>query len=228
VQLTSSQLINFAYLRISLFALLIACLHFCTGHAGATSISIDLGVSPNITSDDGVSFTDLAGASLQGQTLSLDFSFTNRKFVRLFSITSNSFDILVTLQTNGAGQVGFLDGTGYLIDQQGNPLDAPQVLGIASGNNGSMAAGLFPLLGGGLQRPLDFFGVHFDLILPNNPSVAITSSDFGLLSDAGAPFGIGPGVPPDITTPDTGDSFILLYLSLVAVILVRMRLTRAS
>ena len=227
MQATSSQLINSARFRILVFTLLIACLQFYTGHAGATSINVDLGASPNITSDHGASFTDIAGTALQGQTLSLDFFFLNGKFVRLFSATSNTFDILITLQTNGAGQVGFLDGTGYLFDQQGNPLDAPQMLGSASGN-GSMAAGLLPLLAGGLQRPLDFFGVHFDLILPNNPSIAITSSDFGLLSAPGAPFGIGPGVPRDITTPDTGSSFILLCLGTLGLMLVRMRLTRAS
>jgi hypothetical protein len=228
MQTTSSQLINLARFRILVFTLLIACLQFYTGHAGATSINIGLGASPNITSDYEASFTDITGTGLQGQTLSLDFLFLNGKFVRLFNATSNTFDILITLQTSGAGQVGFLDGTGYLFDQQGNPLDAPQVLGSASGNNGSMAAGLFPLLGGGLQRPLDFFGVHFDLILPNDPSVTITSSDFGLLSDPGAPFGIGPGVPRDITTPDTGSSFLLVCLGSLGLMLVRMRLTRAT
>lgn len=228
MQPTSSQLVNLARFRIMAFTFCIAYLHFCAGRAGATTISIDLGASPNITSDHGASFNGLAGTSLAGQTLSIDFSFANGKFVRLFSVTSNDFDILVSLQTNGAGQVGFLDGTGYLFDQHGNPLDPPQVLGSASGTDGSMAAGLFPLLTGGLQRPLDFFGVHLDLILPNNPSVAITSSDFRLLSDPGAPFGIGPGVPPDITAPDTGSSFILLCLASLGLVLARRRFTRAG
>lgn len=199
---------------ISAFSLVMACSQFYPAQAGATPININLGASPKVTWDVGTSFNDLNGIALQGQTLSLDFSFSG-KFVRLFSVTSDTFDIQITLQTNG--QPGFLDGTGYLFDQQGNPLDAPQALGGASGN-GSTAAGLLPLLAGGLQRPLDFFGVHFDLILPNNPSVAITSSDFELVSNPGEPFGIGPGVPPNIV-PDAGSSFSLLILGSLAAVL---------
>jgi hypothetical protein len=174
------------------------------------------------------SFAALNGIALQGQTLSLDFSFSNGEFVRLFSITSDSFQVQISLQTSGMGQVGFLSGTGFLFDQHGNALDPAQDLGSASGDDGSMAAGLFPLSGSGLPRPIDFFGVHLDLTLPNNPSVAITGSGLTLLSDSGFPFGVGPGVPPDIKTPDLGSSFLLLCLGSVGLILVRMRLTRAS
>ena len=154
--------------------------------------------------------------------------FLSGKFVRLFSITSDSFHAQITLQTSGMGQVGFLSGTGVLFDQHGNPLDAEQDLGSASGDDGSMAAGLFPLFGPGLPRPSDFFGVHLDVTLPNNPVVAITSSDFTLSSDSGFPFGVGPGVPPDITTPDLGSSFLLLCLGSIGLILVRMRLMSAN
>ena len=174
------------------------------------------------------SFAALDGIALQGQTLSLDFSFLSGKFVRLFSITDNSFSAQIVVQTSGLGQVGFLSGTGFLFDQHGNPLDAAQDLGSASGNNGSMAAGLFPLFGLGLPRPSDFFGVHLDLTLPDNPSVLIASGSFKFLSDSGFPFGVGPGVPPDITTPDAGSSFLLLCFGWLALVLVRMRVTLAS
>jgi hypothetical protein len=214
--------------RIPALALLIACLHCLTPNAGATLIKIDLGAAPNITSQASSPFAALDGITLHGQTLSLDFSFLNGEFVRLFSITSDSFHAQISLQTSGMGQVGFLSGTGFVFDQHGNPLDSAQDLGSASGDDGSMAAGLFPLFGSGLPRPSDFFGVHLDLTLPNNPSVAITSSGFTLLSDSGFPFGVGPGIPPDITTPDSGTSFLLLCLGLIGLIPVRMRFTRAS
>jgi len=224
---TQSYSTKLMRLRTLALAFSVVCSSFCLPSAHATPISISLGDSPNVTSGVGTSFTDLNGASLNGQTLSLDFFFLNQKFVRLFSITSNSFDAQITLQTSGWGQVGFLSGTGFLIDKHGNPLGAPQDLGSASGD-GTMAAGLFPLFAGGLHRPLDFFGVHLDLTLPDAPLVAITGSDFTLSSDPDAPFGVGPGVPHDITTADTGSSFLLLSLGSLGLMAVRMRLRRAS
>ena len=221
-------MIKLTRLRALALTLSVVCSNFCLPSALATHIDVSLGASPSVTSDVAASFAALNGVALQGQTLSLDFFFSNGEFVRLFSITSDSFHAQVTLQTSGMGQVGFLSGTGFLFDQHGNPLDPAQDLGSASGDDGSMAAGLFPLFGSGLPRPSDFFGVHLDLTLPNNPSVAITSSGFTLLSDSGFPFGVGPGIPPDITTPDSGSSFFLLCLGSIGLILVRTRLTRAS
>jgi hypothetical protein len=164
---------------------------------------------------------------LQGQTLSLDFTFSHGEFVRLFTVTSNPFVALLKLQTNSAGMVDFLSGTGFLVDQQGNPLQQPQQLGSASGNNGLLAAGLFPLLPGDLSRPLDFFGIHLDLTLPVSPFVSITGEEFLFESDSNAPFGVGPGVPADIV-PDTGTTLFLLSLALLGPILARVRLSRAD
>jgi len=96
------------------------------------------------------------GTALQGQTLSLDFTFSNGEFVRLFTITSTPFVALLKLQTDSPGMVDFLSGTGFLVDQHGNALQPPQQLGSAAGDNGLLAAGLFPLLPGDLSRPLDF------------------------------------------------------------------------
>ena len=52
--------------------------------------------------------------------------------------------------------------------------------GIASGSDGTLCIGLFPLAGDktgapfyGLQRPLDFYGVHFDLTFPSSPLNAV-------------------------------------------------------
>jgi len=194
--------------------------------ARATTIQVGLGPS-GIFTDVDVPFSDLNGVSLSGQTLSLDFIFSPGQFVRLFSVTSD-LEVSLKLQTNSPGLVGFLSGTGFLSDQQGNPLQPPEILGRASSSDGRMFAGLFPLdPGTGVpNRPFDFFDVHFDLTLPNNPSFQITGSDFELLdSGLNGPFGVGPGIPADLV-PDAGSTLFLLVLGLVVPVLTtRLRLT---
>jgi hypothetical protein len=197
------------------------------GSAQATTIELNLGPSSRITSKVVNAFDVLDGMALQGQTLSLDFTFSRGKFVRLFSITSAPFTGLLKLHTNSPGMLDFLNGTGFLVDQNGNPLQPPQQLGSASRNNGSLAAGLFPLLPGDLQRPLDFFGIHFDLTLPVAPSISITRENFLLTSDTNGPFGVGPGVNPDIV-PDQGSALLLLSLASLGLIPARLLLTRVG
>src|SRR4026207_1413206 len=113
--------------------------------ARATTIQVNLGPSPTLTTSLAIPFTDLNGTSLSGQNLSLDFVFTGPQFVRLFSVTATDFELSVKLQTNSPGNPGFLDGTGFISDKLGNPLQPPQILGSASSSDGSMLAGLFPL-----------------------------------------------------------------------------------
>ncbi len=201
--------------------------------AQATAIQIDLGNPNTLANDLAVAFSELDGTSLVGQTLSLDFSFTDQEFVRIFSVTSDAFIAGLALQTNGSGLVGFLDGTGYLIDAQGNAIPGFGVTGSSSGDDGSMFLGLFPLLkdadgtpNDDLPRPLDFFGVHYDLTFPSNPSVAVTGGQFEMFSDTG-PFGIGPGLPADIV-PDVGSTLLLLGIGLIGLIGMRARLSRTS
>jgi len=191
-----------------------------SGQAKANTIWIDLGPSPSLKSQTSDPFDGLDGISLAGQTLSINFRFTNSEFARLFTVTSRSFKSLLTLQTNGSGVVGFLDGTGFLLDQQGHALTTPEDLGSASTNNGSMHAGLLPFSSGELNTPVDFFGIHFDLTLPNRPWLTITGSDFGLISDPGHVFGIGPGVPPDIV-PDAGSTLLLLGISATGLVAIK-------
>jgi hypothetical protein len=191
-----------------------------SGRAKAIPIGIDLGPSPSLTSQTSAYFDGLDGISLEGQTLSINFRFTNSEFVRLFTVTSRSFKSELTLQTSGSGDVGFLDGTGFLLDQQGHALTTPEDLGLASISNGAMSAGLFPLISGELNTPVDVFGIHFDLTLPNRPWLTITGSDFGLISDPGQVFGIGPGVPPDIV-PDAGGTLLLLGISVTGLIAIK-------
>src|SRR5947209_1680566 len=127
----------------ALFAGIIAALSLGTvGSARAARIDLDLGVSPHITSKVTNSFAALDGIPLQGQTLSLDFRFSKREFVRLFTITSDPFEALLKLQTNSPGMLDFLNGTGFMVDKHGHPLEQPQQLGSVSLDDGSLAAGL--------------------------------------------------------------------------------------
>jgi hypothetical protein len=198
-------------------------------------IEIDLGSPPKITSDLSVPFNALNGTNVGGQTLSFDLAFSNNEFVRLFTITSPLFDVLLSLQTNGSGPLDFLQGSGYLIDSQGSAIPGFGVTGSASGNN-LLSIGLFPLLkdingtpNNDLPRPLDFSGIHFDLIFPDigSPSVQVTGGQLELVSNPDEVFGIGPGIPRDIV-PDTGSTLFLLALgAAVPVLSARMRLPQA-
>ena len=187
-----------------------ACALLSAAAAQATNIPLNLGDSgtfPDVT----LSFTDLSGTPLSGQSLTLDFTFNGNRFVRLFSVTTN-FEVSLKLNTNGAGSPGFLSGTGFLADENGNPLQPPQELGAAS-SNGWMAARLFAVSpdSNGPNRPFDFFDVHFSLTLPDNPSLQITGGEIGLFGAPG-PFGVGPGIPPDIV-PDAEATLLLLGMA---------------
>src|SRR6266496_6695759 len=98
----------------ALFAGIIAALSLeAIGSARATTIDLDLGTPPHVTSKVTNSFDAMNGTALHGQTLSLDFTFSHGEFVRLFTVTSSSFLALLKLQTNSPGEVDFLSGTGF-------------------------------------------------------------------------------------------------------------------
>ncbi len=195
-----------------------------TQGARATVIGIDPGPAPTIASEAEVSFDDLDGTALLGQNISLDFTWTGGKFIRLFSSTNPSFATLLTLQTSGSGLVGYLDGTAFLVDQNSNQLGETLDLGSASKDDGSITAGFSPLLSAAVGTPLTFYGIHFELhfepILPDNASLFVTGGTLDFRTAGAGPndrFGIGPGVPADIV-PDSGATFILLGLSLAALL----------
>jgi hypothetical protein len=203
-------------------------------------ITIDLGTSRIVTNQlDRIAFSGLNGTPVNG-TLSVDFTFSNDAFVRLFNQyhvptpydptrtigTDPSFDISLELQTSGYGLVGFLQGTGYIFDQAGNPIPGYGVTGSWSSDQAKMGIGLFPLLRNNsgapnldLPRPLDFYGVHFDVILPNLPYLTITGANFALY-DSGGEFGIGPNVALDIPEPS---AFALAALGALAYLASRRR-----
>ena len=201
------------------------------GRVQAITVPIDLGNPGTLIVDQRVAFDGLDQTSLLGQTLSVDFIFAQGEFARLFTVTSSSFDASVGLQTDSSEFVGFLNGTGYLLDDHGNALHTLQALGSAASDTGEMAVGLFPFFkdpsgtpSDELQKPVDFYGVHYDLTLPVNPSVELTEGQFRLFSDSG-PFGIGPGVPKNIV-PDTGTTLLLFAIGLIGLIGLRITVSR--
>ena len=191
--------------------------------ADAAPIVVSLGPSHTITSQTPSSpFNALNGTPLDGQSLSVDFSFSNNEFARVFSVTSDDFQAVIKLQTNNLGFAGFLDGTGYLIDINGNEIPGFGITGSASGNKGWIALSLFPLLkdedgtpNTDLLRPFDFYGVHYDLTFPDidDPMIHVTGGEFWLSDPSGGVFGVGPGVPRNIV-PDSGSTLVFLGLAL--------------
>jgi hypothetical protein len=188
----------------------------------ATPIGISLG-STRITPFFATPFNAVNGVSLNGQSLSLNFVFTDN-FIRLlpppgFPQTAVNFDISVTLHTDANGLPGFGSGTGFIFDQTGQPLQAPEVLGSAANDNGAIFLGLFPLLDG-VPANARFYGFHMNITLPNNPDFEITDADlrlFGGQIQAGdrvvqGQFGIGPHVA-DAGSTATLFAFALLVLS---------------
>lgn len=190
----------------------------------AVIIPIDLG-APGVRSADTMrAFDGLNGVSLNAQALSLDFVFANSQFARVFSVTP-TWSILVTLQISGAGIVGFLSGTGFLLDDQQNAIDSARILGSANGPD-SMSVGLFPLFPddngnpSDLQRPFDHFGVHLDLTLPFNPSVEITGGQFIL--SANGRYGVGPGHIPRDIVPESSATIVLFAIASCGLLAVRI------
>jgi hypothetical protein len=193
----------------------------------AYAIEVSLGPPHTITSQTPLSpFDGLNGTPLGGQSLSADFSFSNNEFARIFTVTSADFQASIKLQTNSVGFVGYLDGTGYLIDIDGNAIPGYGITGSASGSDGWMAISLFPLLkdedgtpNTDLLRPFDFYGVHYDLIFPldYDPSIHVTGGEFWLSDPSGGVFGVGPGLPRDIV-PDSASTLLLLGIGLAVTI----------
>lgn len=193
-------------------------------HPGfATTIQINLG-PPTIYNNVNVgpiSFSNLNGTSVDGSSLSIDFSFTGNEWVRLFANTTPLFEVGLTLRTNAGTFPGVVTApSGYLVDKYGNAIPNAGVTATAQGSTGTTFVGLFPLLldSGGTPNPavmfpLDFYGVHFSFNLPNDPSVSVIGADFTLFgSGSGSQFEVEPLVP------DSGSAF-LLFSTAISVLL---------
>jgi len=195
----------------------------------ASTIEIDLGppmIYTGINARVGpIPFSDLNGLSINGSALSLDFTFSNNEFVRLFSNTAPLFEVGVTLLTNAGTFPGVVTNTSaYLVDQNGNALPGFGVVGRSDSSAGSTSMGFFPLLSDldgtpnpSLAFPLDFYGVHFGFTLPNDPSVSVVGADFALFGNGGrnSQFAVGPQVP------DRGDTWLLLLIGMSGMLALR-------
>lgn len=194
--------------RLSIWIALITFEGF--GKIEAATVRIDLGPSQVLAGETNrFPFAALNGTPIGG-SISVNILFGKNQFVRLFSATSPGFHALVILRTNGPGMLGFLRGTGYLIDARGNAIPGYRLTGSASGNDGTVSIGVFPLLMNGngtpndsLSRPLDFYGIRYDFTFPSSPLNVVIGGQF-LLAGNGKQFGIGPNVPADIVPPDRG------------------------
>lgn len=162
-------------------------------------------------------FNDLNGITFNGQTISIDLTFSTQ--VHLFANTYPNFLISVAFLTNGGES--FITGTGYVTDINGNPMiGTGSILGSANTTN-LMWVGLFPIYYG-LERPADIYGAHFDLTLPDLNGSVITAggielfdSDFILNGHRVAPFRIGPHIP------ESGGTVFLLLIGLAPLIAIR-------
>jgi hypothetical protein len=210
--------INEGMMKKLLLAAAILVVH--TGALNATSIPINLGPT-RVTPFFGTSFNELNGVSLNGQSLSLNFVFTDN-FVRLlppgsFPHTGQDFDIALILDTNANRLPGFASGSGFIFDQAGNQLQPAERLGSAASSGGAIVLGLFPL-SDGASPDANFSGFHVNITLPDNPGFEIIDEHLelwgghihGFPSDEGQ-FGIGPHVA------DNGSTLALFAFALLAV-----------
>ena len=191
-----------------------------------TTITIDLGPPGRVTGEKIVSFSGLNDLQLSGQTLSLDLVFSGNSFVRLFKSTNSTFLLLPMLDVFGAGTINNPTGSGYLFDKAGKPISSVTSFGgsVTADPGGEEfrlgLGGFFPLLADGTGKPasdvpfpLDIYGAHFDITLPNGPAFDVTGGEFGLFPNASQrwhnQFQIG-------DVPDSGST---LLLALIAVTL---------
>jgi hypothetical protein len=158
---------------------ILASIFFVTPPVHAT-ILVDPGPEGTTSRDITMGFNDLNGTALNGQAQSLDFVFADAKWVVTHTDT---LDAQLALSTDAGTYPGFLHGTGYLLDSAHNNIGILTSFGSSASSSGEMDAGLFPQNQYG--NTLSFYGVHFDLTYPVNPSVTITGEALRLIEYSG-------------------------------------------
>jgi hypothetical protein len=197
--------------------------------AVATPLWVDLGpsgvVHNNRTVDSGAPNVQFAG-----QNIDIDFSFQNGQFIRLFTATNNSFQIDAFFRINNAplSALNFA-GSGFLTDSHGAELGPAVTLEAFPVTQHFHEVGvdlvLRPLTGDVV--PVDVFGIHLDLTLPNSPGFGFGDGPPGGVTFAANVLGIGPGIPRDIV-PDFGSTALFLTIALGGLISIRARVTSAG
>ena len=189
-----------------LFAVLL--LPFLSLKLGAQPIMVNLGKQGLISETGKIEFTELNGKQLK-EIGSIGFRFDDDSFIRAYSHTSSDFYVVLLLRTSSEGNLKLLGKSGYLIDSEGAQIPGHGIVGTAYSTVGSVAIALFPLvkkkdgaLNERLARPVDFYGVHFDLAFEETSSIVINSAVL-LLNAGRTVIGVGPGIPTE-TNPQGG------------------------
>ncbi len=213
-----------------LLGLLLLC-----GSARASTIDVNLG-PPNDRVYDQLIVPFSSGiATLSGQTLSIDFTFANDSFVHLYGSTSSTFSLQPMLTLHGTGTIMDVVGQAYTFDslhQQNSSLWSFGG-GDVTADDETFNLGLgyiFPLLNpNGTPNDdasaFDFYGAHFDFVLPNAPDFDILGAQFGLFANGTKRqnfFGVGQRVP------DSGSTLALLALVLAGLLVAHKRKEKRS
>jgi hypothetical protein len=198
-----------------------------TSRLNAQTVTLTLPSPGGLVNEIQLPFSKLYGTPLAGQALSLQLNFADENFIRIFSQTlftpgsgGNFFFIDLELKDNTGGYfpVSVIDG--YMLDKNGNPIMPSSQLFDTGGGPGNTQIYIIP--GGDLDTPTDFYGVDFEVQLPNTPSVELTDADF-IVEVTGsrlANFGIGPNLPTNLV-PEIACTAILLLISGIPIVVLR-------
>jgi len=181
-------------------------------------IQIDLGPSGVNFGVQQVSFP-APDVQFQGQSIALDFTFQNAEFIRLFTQTT-SFDIDLFLRINNAPSPQAFVGTEYLTDKLGAALGPPvnvSAFPVTNGANQVVGTDFFAIPLITTVAPVDIYGIHLDLTLPDSLGFGFGNGTFGAITLDGNIFGVGPNVPANVI-PDTGGTGGLLVIALTTLV----------
>lgn len=165
----------------------------------AIPIQVDLGSQGVFTFSQSISFPEPL-VQFQGQNVQFDFTFQNDEFIRLFTATQ-FFDVDVLLRINNAPLPPIFTGSEYLTDSFGVALGPPvsiQAFPVINGLNEVIGTDFFALPSIGSTRPVDIYGIHLSLNLPNDPAFEFPSGTSGAITFDSDIYGIGPNIPADI------------------------------
>jgi hypothetical protein len=190
--------------------------------AVASPLWIDLGPTGVVYNSRTV---DCGGPDVQfaGQNIDIDFSFQNGQFIRLFTATNNSFQIDAFFRINNAPLPALnFTGSGFLTDNHGAELGPAVALEAFPVTHHFHQVGvdlvLRPLNGDVV--PVDVYGFHLDLTLPNSPGFGFGDGPPGGVTFVANVLGIGPGIPRDIV-PDFGSTALFFTIALGGLIPMR-------
>lgn len=218
--------------------------------AGSLLTSIDPGAAGSEFSYQTFDFFDLAGTPLNGQTQSLTVVFANSKFLVdetfEFELYLNQSGGLGTLPANGYAVSGYLLNDSY--EALGNATHFPRNLempaqiwpgwpftldnqpflpatvGFGQGLSGTIVDDI-PGPDYSID-PLVFYGIHFDIELPDSPGTTLIGSRL-LFANFDSPILISPDPIPRyiVHVPEPSPS-LLLVIALLGIVAIRQSRTQ--